>query len=282
MFHEIWLTTQFDNNNDSKKGVWVTDLHLDAAEKDSHRRLVDTIRAHEPDFLLIGGDISNGVASLVRLKHLAKLLNIKCYFVLGNHDYYYGSIRAIRKMASQINQEYDLMQYLTNAGVFELTSTTALIGHDGWADGRSGDFLKSDVILNDYLLIDELKDITLEQRHQAIMELGTEAADAVGRTLKEALANYPRVVVLTHTPPFRESCRYGGNIADDSWAPHFVCKAMGDVLLEAAQKNPENEILVLCGHSHATAEIYPVPNLHVITGHSELGNPQVQGVLHIE
>ena len=41
--------------------------------------------------------------------------------------------------------------------VVELTPITALVGHDGWADGRLGDLDGSDVILSDFLLIDELK-----------------------------------------------------------------------------------------------------------------------------
>ena len=49
------------------------------------------------------------------------------------------------------------MVYLSQAGVVELTPSTALVGHDGWADARLGDFDHSDVVLNDYVLIDELR-----------------------------------------------------------------------------------------------------------------------------
>ena len=40
------------------------------------------------------------------------------------------------------------IMYLSQSGVVELTPHTALVGHDGWADGRLGDFDGSDVILN--------------------------------------------------------------------------------------------------------------------------------------
>ena len=30
-----------------------------------------------------------------------------------------------------------------------------LVGHDGWSDGRAGNYAGSDVFLSDYLLIDE-------------------------------------------------------------------------------------------------------------------------------
>jgi 3',5'-cyclic-AMP phosphodiesterase len=38
-----------------------------------------------------------------------------------------------------------------------LTPNTALVGHDGWGDGRLGDLNWSGVILNDFLLIEELR-----------------------------------------------------------------------------------------------------------------------------
>jgi hypothetical protein len=46
--------------------------------------------------------------------------------------------------------------YLSQSGIVELTSDTALVGHDSWADGRLGDLDHSEVILNDFLLIDFL------------------------------------------------------------------------------------------------------------------------------
>ena len=79
------------------------------------------------------------------------------YFVLGNHDFYRGSVAGTRSAVAEIVHGSQNLVYLTQAGVVELTPHTALVGHDGWADGRLGDLDGSDVILNDFLLIDELK-----------------------------------------------------------------------------------------------------------------------------
>lgn len=45
-----------------------------------------------------------------------------------------------------------------------------------------------------------------------------------------------------------------------------TCKAMGDLLLEVAQANPDVQIDVLCGHTHREAAVEMLPNLRVHTG----------------
>ena len=266
----------------ARKLLWSTDLHLDAADKAQHLQFFDLVQAHQPDAILIGGDISNGSNSLIHLKHLVKLINKSFYFVLGNHDFYYGSIRTIRKMAEETVYKDEHLIYLTSGGVIELTSSTALIGHDGWSDGRAGDFLKSDVLLNDYFLIDELKNLQPEERLARLNDLGTEAAEDLTKKMKEAIAKkYKRVIILTHVPPFKEACLYDGKVTDDNWSPHFVGVAVGEALKQIAKEHPEHQFLVLCGHSHNSADIQVTPNLRVLAGESEFGIPSIQGLIYI-
>ena len=178
--------------------------------------------------------------------------------------------------------------YLSQAGVVELTPTTALAGHDGWADGRLGDLDGSDVILNDFLLIDELqhwRDMhTLDKPalRQALQALGDEAAAYLKSVLAPAAAKYPKVIVATHVPPFREAAWYEGRPSADDFLPFFSCKATGDVLLEAARSHPKFQILVLCGHTHGGGEIQVLDNLRVVTGPAEYGSPEIQGIIEVE
>lgn len=181
--------------------VWVTDLHLDAAEKERHREFFEAINSLSPDIVLVGGDISNGVHSLQHLKHLARLIHKPLYFVLGNHDFYYGSISKTRSLARQASNAFDSVNYLTGMGVIELTPEVGLIGHDGWADGRAGDFMGSTVMLNDYQFIDELKLLTPGTRLKKLEELGTEAANYLRKVLIQAVPRYSHIVLLIHTPP---------------------------------------------------------------------------------
>jgi predicted MPP superfamily phosphohydrolase len=63
--------------------------------------------------------------------------------------------------------------------------------------------------------------------------------------------------------------------------PFFVCKAVGDVLLEAARSHPGYQILVLCGHTHGGGEVQLLENLRVVTGPAEYGKPKIQPVLQV-
>ena len=103
--------------------------------------------------------------------------------------------------------------YRSQAAVVELTPTTALVGHDGWADGRLGDLESSDVIFNDFLLIDELNHwlnyYTLDKpASPGTGSLGDEAAGHLKSVLAQAAGRYFNPIVATHIPPFREAAWY--------------------------------------------------------------------------
>lgn len=265
----------------ARRLLWTTDLHLDAFDKTQYRQFFELVLAQKPDILLIGGDISNGISSLSHLKELYKYINKPIYFVLGNHDFYYGSIVKIRAQAKKLSKELPGIFYLTDGGIIPLSKDIALIGHDGWSDARVGDFLESSVVLNDYYLIDELKKLNQEERQLKLNQLGSEAAAYLHKQLSLALETYDRVVLLTHVPPFQESCLYQGKPSDTNWAPHFVGQAVGEALEDIMSRNPKKELLVLCGHSHHGQDIHILPNLRVITGHSDLGIPGIQGLIFI-
>ncbi len=273
----------FGSPNEEKKVklIWTTDLHFDTAEVDRHIDFCNTVIRENPDAVLIGGDISNGVNSLLFLKSISNTVKKPFYFVLGNHDYYYGSIYTIRKMTKKLSEHETNICYLTEKGVIQLTPSTALIGHDGWADARAGHFLQSDVLLNDYFLIDELKNMHPTERERVLNKLGSEAADYLEKTLTTAFKSYQKVIVLTHVPPYRQACFYNGKECNDNWAPHFVCQAVGDALERVIKAHPEHQVLVLCGHSHEWADLEVFPRLRVIVAGSELGNPKIQGIIYV-
>src|SRR5689334_2837009 len=80
--------------------------------------------------------------------------------------------------------------WLPRAGVVELTPETGLVGHDGWADGRLGDYAGPDVFLNDSLLIEDLAGLDREARLGRLHALGDEAAAYFRAVLPEALARF--------------------------------------------------------------------------------------------
>ena len=188
----------------------------------------------------------------------------------------------MRREVAQLCHELPRLVYLTDRDVVELTPAVGLVGHDGWSDGRAGDYWRSEVFLNDYLLIEELAEpLSKEERLQRLNRLGDEAAEHIRRVLPAALERYSEVLVLTHVPPFREACWHEGKISDDDWAPHFTCAAMGEVLRQIAQAYPHRQITVLCGHTHSPGEARIANNLLVLTGRAEYGRPEIQRVFEL-
>jgi hypothetical protein len=166
--------------------------------------------------------------------------------------------------------------------VVPLTERTGLVGIDGWADGRLGDWESSGVLLNDYVFIEELAGLEKPHRLRVMQAIAAEEAAALEPRLREALTRFDTVVVGTHVPPFREACWYEGKISNDAWLPHFTCKAVGDVLLSCAREHPTRAVRVLCGHTHGAGSARLLPNLTVTTGGAEYGHPAVAGLLEVD
>ncbi|HEX7448507.1 MAG TPA: metallophosphoesterase [Pirellulales bacterium] len=261
--------------------VWLTDLHLNflkAAGIEAFLRMVADAR---PDVLLIGGDIGEAPDVVGRLRSIGERFACPIFFVLGNHDYYFGSIRRVRADVEELCREQPNLTFLTTAGVCELAPGVGLVGHDGWADARLGDYERSLVMMNDYRLIEELAGVGKRERWPLLREMGDAAAAHVEERLPQALQRYDRVFFLTHVPPLREACWYQGQISNDEWLPHFTCLAVGQTLLKIMRDYPQRRLTVLCGHTHSSGQTNPLPNLMVLTGAAEYGHPQVQQVFEI-
>jgi hypothetical protein len=203
------------------------------------------------------------------------------YFVLGNHDFYRGSIAGVRRHMREL--AVPNLHWMPDAGVAPLTGETCLVGHDGWGNGRLGDYHGSHVRPNDWRLIGEVggRDEDPDARLAKLHAIGDEAGAHFRAVLPEALAGFRHVVALTHVPPFREACWHEGRVSDDKWLPHFTCKAAGDVPLEAMIAAPDRKMTVLCGHTHSSGETQILPNLRVLTGGAVYGSPAVQRVIEV-
>jgi 3',5'-cyclic AMP phosphodiesterase CpdA len=260
--------------------AWVTDIHLDFLRPPHLDTFFSLIRAHKPDALLVAGDIGESHSVQYYLKLLEKRCGCPVYFVLGNHDYYHSSRATVTRMVRQLCDRSSLLTWLNDVDVVSLTAEVALVGHDSWSDGRLGDFATSRITLEDYRLIDDLRELEMPQLQAKLHALGDEAAAHFRRVLPVALATHAHVLAVMHPPPFREACWYGGQVAqpNDDYLPHFTCKAVGDVLLEVMAAHPDRRLTVLCGHSHGAGSVDVLRNLRVVTGGAEYGKPVIQQV----
>lgn len=263
------------------RGVWVTDIHLNFLDWEGREKLFSSIRAFNPDFLFITGDIAEAPTLDTRLREMQQSIEKPIYFVLGNHDFYYSSVPQVRRSIAKLCDAHPYLTYLSGNGIVELTKTTALVGHDGWGDGRFGNYSQSPVRLSDNVLIQELIGLEYKEFIRKLRELGDEAASAIRESLHHAVDSYQNILFLTHVPPFKEACWYQGKVGNDDWLPFFTCKAVGDVLYEIMQNQRNCHVTVLCGHTHNAGMVQILPNLRVITGSAEYGVPHVQDVLEI-
>lgn len=253
------------------KIAWASDVHFDFVDEDQVLAWCAEILASGAECLLLGGDIATAADLPQWLTLVADFLApLPLYFVLGNHDYYRGSIAEVQAAAPSWPGTW-----LPAAGPISLEPGLKLAGQGGWGDARVGDFLNSHVVLNDYRLIAELAQACFDRGRllPLLRAEGAREAASLAPHLESALSSSPRVLVLTHVPPFREACWHEGRVSDDDWAPGFVCGAVGELLLAAAARHPAVELTVLCGHTHSPGWARLAPNLVVHTLGATYGAP---------
>lgn len=270
------------------KIVWSTDIHLNFLGKRQTRKFARTLLKEEPDIIVFSGDLSEAPRFEQDVQYLAAHLNnTPVYFVCGNHDYYRGSIEKRRKHLKRFYNKDFQCKWLPNLGVTSLTEDTALIGHDGWYDGGYANWFHSSVVLNDYFCIEEfainyraIPDLCFKD----LQKFAKQSADYFKKNIKLAFKKHSTVYLVTHVSPFKESCLNpeNGEMSDANWMPHFSSKASGDAILEAMKDIPDHKkLVILCGHTHAEACYYPLPNVICLAGHAEYYKPKVNGVFEL-
>lgn len=265
------------------KLAWLTDIHLnfidDVARQKFYQDVVDT----QCDGVLISGDIAEAPCLVDILKEIAHYIKKPVYFILGNHDYYKGLVNEVHDAMVALTKEYAGLFWLPASGMQKVDNDTILIGQDGWADGRLGDFKNSHIVLNDSRMIGDLfQEKILGKQHllNKMQQLADEDAVKLKSDLKNAITQNPKkIIVLTHIPPFKEACLHKGKVSGDDWLPYFSSKIVGDVLAEFALENPEIEFLVLCGHTHTQANYRWSDNLVVEAGRAEYYHPEIQKII---
>lgn len=275
------------------KLAWVTDCHLDHTTIDSTIKFINNVKQKNPDGLVITGDISDAKSIGSHLAMIEEGLQMPIYFVLGNHDYYKGSISGVRKQMSEIMSISPYLKYLSQSSYIQLSDTTALVGHDGWYDGLNGDRHKKMFLMTDWYLIDEYcangggKHALRMQLHdeKMIVEysqlLAQEAVEHVFTGIKAALRYHKKIIIATHVPPFVDACLYNNGPSDAFALPWFSSKMMGDMIRSAARANPNVDFTVLAGHTHSKCDLQITKNLNVSVGGVQYGSPVVQKIIDV-
>lgn len=259
--------------------AWATDIHLDFVSARVRTAFAEELAARGPEGVVLSGDLSSAATLVEHLEELAAQLERPIWFVLGNHDFYGGSIAGVRARMRELTATSRWLRWLPACGVVEIGDGWSLVGHDGWGDGRAGDVEGSQVLLNDWRAIRELAGLPRAARVAALRALGDEAAAYLAEVVAAALARTEKLLVVTHVPPFADACWHEGKRSADDWLPWFTCVAVGEALQAALAARPACHALAVCGHTHGAGEIEVLPNLRVLTGGADYGAPAAQPAL---
>jgi predicted phosphohydrolase len=256
---------------------WLTDLHLDHASPSVTDAFLDALRQQPVAPVILTGDLSLSERLVADLERLADAARAPIYHVLGNHDYYGASVGAVRDNVLDLAERRAEIQWLPPAGVVMLDAETALVGVDGWPDGRLGDPLRTPIVFNDDKLIAELAQQESRAGKVAVRQA---LADADARRLEVLLGRAVattahEIVIATHVPPFVEGLAPGSRIAGPDWHPLVVSVAVGEVIRRVADAHPERTFTVLAGHTHARHEATIRPNLTVRVKGARYGKPEM-------
>lgn len=261
------------------KLIWLTDIHLNFVKDDDINHFFTSINSHNPDYLVISGDIADGRSFSMMLDKIESSFKIPICFVLGNHDYYHQSFAYINKLVENFCNSSNNLVWLDRHDPIQLDENSVLIGHSGWADGLFGNYDLSSVMINDYLLIEDFKGLSKTERLYIMKNKGSEAAEHISRQLAKINPSTDHIFCVTHVPPFKESCWHEGKISDDFWLPHFSCKQVGDIILEYMKSNKHRKMTVLCGHTHSEGIVAIRDNLIVKTGKAIYKQPEIQQII---
>lgn len=258
--------------------LWATDVHLNfLPQPDGSREFGAEVRKAHPDAdgIVITGDIGECQNFLPLIEEFTAGVGLPVWYILGNHDAYNGSVRAMKYKALHHDGK---AKWLVREELVELAPGVALVGHDGWYDARFGEPTRSRVLMSDFFAVQEMSGRGGQSLLDAARKLGDEAAQEARVLLLSAIGKgYKRIFFATHVPPYALATWHQGKLSDGQWLPWMSCRAMGEMLDEVTEANPDVDFTTLCGHTHSEGVYRRSPNLLVLTGHSEYRQPRVCG-----
>ena len=216
--------TKDDSKGSEMTIAWASDIHFDHANERDIDLFFNEVIAQKPSVLLLAGDIDMGMKNPVygptkkiiranglvdTIKKIKEKIACQIYFICGNHDFYFSSFNEVRMEAKQLTATTPGVMYIHETPGIELDPNTVLVGHDGWADSRSGDFLNSKMILMDFFHIKDFnlsmaryKEIFTPEMKKRLETMGDMSAEYAEQVLPGLLKKYRRVIFLTLFPHF--------------------------------------------------------------------------------
>lgn len=256
-----------------------SDLHLDHLSPQEKVEFLERLKREcdDPDaVLLLTGDITSGRTLFEHLDNIAQSSRARVLYVLGNHDFWgisFAEANRVLRPHGLVNGHAVFMDLVDRV---QLEEDLCVVGDTGWYDGRNGLQGAPQFIMNDWFFISEYKNSQTSER-----AFSAKIADARAATLEKKLrdavaAGNNRIIVLTHVPPWVESCRHLGRPSDIYALPWFSSKAIADVIDQVAKEFFRVKFEVLCGHTHDRYEYKRDDNLFCYVTGAAYGAPYVR------
>ena len=90
--------------------AWLTDIHLNFIDALAIQEFFESV-AENADAVAVSGDIAESHIVVRYLRKIEEIVRTPIYFVLGNHDFYRGSIPQVRKLVSEVTGESKHLKY---------------------------------------------------------------------------------------------------------------------------------------------------------------------------
>lgn len=266
-----------------QKFLWYSDTHFNFTFPWTQYNFVSHILEENPKGLIISGDIACGITIKHILTFLAKKLeNIPIYFVKGNHDSYSISFKESYNKTIDVCKQYSNLFWMNEYDNIPLNNESAIIGDDGWYDGRLNEFQYLAWNL-DWIMIEEFSKLkSFEEKLSLTRQLADISAFKLQKKLETALQKYKTIYILTHVPPWAEATRSVGKETEKFWLPYNVNYHLGKMIEEVAAAHPYQNIIVLSGHTHQPTFVNVSHNIECLVQSGKyLGTPIEHNCLFI-
>jgi len=244
------------------KYLWFTDLHLNRVSPIKKVLFINHIIKEKPKAIFLTGDISNGMILYYDLYLLARFIKCPIYFILGNHDYWNSSIEKTHNKVKLLCDKFPNLIWLSEQDFIELNEDVAVIGDEGWFDGRNGntDYLK--LTVDQYFIEDFRHYKSMDEKLEHWRKMSFESSLKIKDKLQKALnKGYKTVYILTHFPPWVEATRARGTFLEKFWLPYNTNVKMGQTIEQVMKNRLKSKVIVLCGHIHADTIIHVSSNI---------------------
>ncbi len=257
-----------------------SDLHLDHLNLEERKEFLSRVSKECNDqdaVLLLTGDLTSHKNLWEHVDELAQASRARMLYVLGNHDIWGGSF----VQANTTLRPHGLVDghavFMDHVDRVQLEDDLCVVGESGWYDGRNGLQGPPKFIMNDWFFISEYRTNHGLTERKFSERVADARAAIMNKKLRAAIkAGNNRIIVLTHVPPWVESCRHMGRPSDAYALPWFTSQVMADTIDQIAKEHFRVKFEVLCGHTHDACKWHRDENVHVHVTGASYGAPYVR------